>query len=202
MFVSAQPVLMGTLSYTACFFTYCISSSRAFQIKAGSNPPPLISPQYYPSRIEFSSCTICPPSLPSTAPLQYLGSQVDAGLCSTRQVHHGGCVPWKLAMRPPLRSCPKPDCSPDLLICTRPHRTVCTCQIRRQTSDASLADQPQYFTLIFWIAEVFYPFSLAAWVEAQGCHPSHPARCHPLLAASCGRLSTQDFLNLVLPVHS
>ena len=75
MFVSAQPVLMGfvlvafwrwvteTFSHTACFFTYCISSSRAFRIKAGSNHPPLTSSQYFPSRIEFSSCTICPPSL-------------------------------------------------------------------------------------------------------------------------------------------
>ena len=75
LFVSAQPVLMGffpvsfqhwlmgTFSYTACFFTYCISSSRAFRTKTGSNHPPLASSQYFPSRIEFSSCRICPPSL-------------------------------------------------------------------------------------------------------------------------------------------
>ena len=54
---------MGTFSYTACFFTYCISSSRAFRTMTGSNHPPLASSQYFPSRIEFSSCTICPPSL-------------------------------------------------------------------------------------------------------------------------------------------
>ena len=75
LFVSAQPVLMeffpvsfqhwlmGTFSCTACFFTNCISSSRAFRTKTGSNHPSLASSQYFPSRIEFSSCTICPPSL-------------------------------------------------------------------------------------------------------------------------------------------
>ena len=61
--VSFQHWLMGTFSYTACFFTYYISSSRAFRTKTGSNHPPLASSQYFPSRIEFSSCTICPPSL-------------------------------------------------------------------------------------------------------------------------------------------
>ena len=75
LFVSAQPVLMGflpvsfqhglmvTFSYTACFFTYCISSSRAFRTKTGSNHSPLASSQHFPSRIEFSSCTVCPSSL-------------------------------------------------------------------------------------------------------------------------------------------
>ena len=61
--VSFQHSLMGTFSYTACFFTDCISSSRAFRTKIGSNRPPLASSHYFPSRIEFSSCTICPPSL-------------------------------------------------------------------------------------------------------------------------------------------
>ena len=49
--------------YTACFFTCCISSSPTFRTKIGSNCPPLASSQCFPSQIEFSSCTICPPSL-------------------------------------------------------------------------------------------------------------------------------------------
>ena len=61
--VSFQHWLMGTFSYTACFFTCCMSSSRAFRTKIGSNHPPLASSQYFLCRIEFSSCTICPPSL-------------------------------------------------------------------------------------------------------------------------------------------
>ena len=56
-----------------------------------------------------------------------------------------------------------------------------------------LSDKPQNFMLIFWIAEVL-PFFLAARVEAQGCHRS------PF--ASLWSLSTKNFLNLVLPVHS
>ena len=45
LFVSAKPVLfqhwlMGIFSYTACFFTCCISSSRAFRTKTGSNHLP------------------------------------------------------------------------------------------------------------------------------------------------------------------
>ena len=31
------PRLLGTVSYTACFFTHCVSSSRAFRTKIGSN---------------------------------------------------------------------------------------------------------------------------------------------------------------------
>ena len=99
-FVSAQPVLMGffpvsfqhwlmgTFSYTACFFTYCISSSRAFRTKTGSNHPPLASSQYFPSRIEFSSCKICPPSLLRLRFFSIWGCQVEGShLCSTCYVH-------------------------------------------------------------------------------------------------------------------
>ena len=104
LFVSAQPVLMGflpvsfqhwhmgTFSYTACFFTYCISSSRAFRTKTESNHPPLASSQYLQSnRIQLlhNLSTFTPP----TALLQNLGCQVEGpDLCSTCCVHRGGCV--------------------------------------------------------------------------------------------------------------
>ena len=69
--------LMVTLSYTTCFCTYCVSSSRVFGIKTGSNN------QLLHNLFTFTS---------PTAPFQHLGSEVEeAGLCSTRQVHHGEC---------------------------------------------------------------------------------------------------------------
>ena len=103
-FVSAQPVLMGffpvsfqhwlmgTFSYTACFFTYCISSSRAFRTKTGFNSP-LASSQYFLSRIEFSSCTNLSTFTHPTALLQYWVCQVEGlDLSSTRHVHQSRCV--------------------------------------------------------------------------------------------------------------
>ena len=86
LFVSAQPVLMGffpvsfqhwlmgTFSYTACFFTYCISSSRSLSNRI---------------QLTHNLSTITPP----TALLQNLGCQVEGfDLCSTCYVHRGGCV--------------------------------------------------------------------------------------------------------------
>ena len=105
LFVSAQPAVLmgfvpvsfqdwltGTLSYTACFFTHCISSPRAFRIKTGSRPSSfdIVLVLALSDRVQLlhklSAFT------PPTAHLQYLGSHVDgAGLCSTREVHHCGC---------------------------------------------------------------------------------------------------------------
>ena len=57
------PALCFTSSYTACFFTCCISSSRAFRIKTRSNHPPFASSQNFPSRIELHACKINSTSL-------------------------------------------------------------------------------------------------------------------------------------------
>ena len=59
----------------------------------GSNNPPLTSSQYFPSRIEFSSCTICPPSLLRLRFLSIWRCQVEGlDLCFTCDVHRGRCV--------------------------------------------------------------------------------------------------------------
>ena len=92
---------MGTFSQTVCFFMHCISSSRAFRIKNGYNHPPfdIVQVLSLSDRIQLLhnlSAFTAP-----TAPLQYLGRQVDGpGLCSTRQVHHGGCVPYVANLLP------------------------------------------------------------------------------------------------------
>ena len=83
--VSPQHWLMESFSYTACFSTYCIYYTRALRTRTRSSQPLLTSSQNLPSRIEFSSCTICPPVL-----RQY---QVDgAGSCFIRQVHQDDFV--------------------------------------------------------------------------------------------------------------
>ena len=104
--VSFQHWLMGTFSYIACFFTYCISSSRPFRTKTGSNHPPLASSRYFPSRIDFSSCRICPPSLLRLRLFSIWSGQVKKGpnLCSTCYVHRGGCVVCVANLLPKARA--------------------------------------------------------------------------------------------------
>ena len=103
--VSFQHWLMGTFSYITCFFTYCISCSRAFRILLWHRPStfPLESNSAPAQsvRLDSSDCAS------SVAPLQYLGSHVDGpSLRSARQVHHGGCVALRrqLVAQDPRRS--------------------------------------------------------------------------------------------------
>ena len=61
-----QHWLMGTFSYTACFFTYASPLHASSEQRLA---PSLASSQYFPSRIEFSSClAICGPFVRKLTP--------------------------------------------------------------------------------------------------------------------------------------
>ena len=82
----------GDLVVHLVFFTSRVASAPHAPTESRQDPtiPRLPSSQYLPSRIEFSSCVICPPSLRRLR----LSSnwRVKPKVCSTRHVHQGSCV--------------------------------------------------------------------------------------------------------------